>query len=224
MIEMKNMSYSFPNVGNILTDVNLSVESSDIIGILGKNGAGKTTLIDIMMGFRRPSAGKVSLLGSDPAMSERSIFKEVAYLSQDVSLKDDISVKDFFEFHKYFFTNYSLDEEKRLMDAFGLDYKSKIGGHSTGQKRRIQIVAALASRPKILFIDEITAVLDPDARFLFFKLIKEINTVHSTSILLATNIVEDLKGRIDRLYFIRNTKLEHHDASDIDSLFTESAV
>ena len=222
MIEIINMSYSIPNSGDILTDVNLNITSNDFIGILGKNGAGKTTLIDIMMGFRKPSAGKVSILGSDPVASNRSVFKEVAYLSQDISLKDDISIEAFFEFHKYFFINYSVDEERRLMDIFGLDYKSKIGGHSTGQKRRIQIIAALASRPKILFIDEITAVLDPDARYLFFKLIKEVNATQSTVVLLATNIVEDLKDRIDGLYFIRNTKLEHHNASHIDSLFTGS--
>ena len=220
MIEITNMSYGIPNAGNILTDVNLNIASNDFIGILGKNGAGKTTLIDIMMGFKKPSVGKVSILGSDPAKSKRSIFKEVSYLSQDVSLKDDISIETFFEFHKHFFTNYSVDEEKRLMNIFGLDYKSKIGGHSTGQKRRIQIIASLASRPKILFIDEITAVLDPDARYLFFKLIKEINTTQSTTVLLATNLVEDLKDRVDSLCFIRDTKLEHHNTSHIDSLFT----
>ena len=221
MIEVNNMSYKIPSAGNILTDVSLNVTSNDFIGVLGENGAGKTTLIDILMGFRRPSQGQVTIFGQDPAMSKRSIFRDIAYLSQDVWLKDNISIESFFEFHKYFFNSYSKDDEKRLMDAFKLDYKAKIGGVSTGQKRRIQIIAALASRPKILFIDEITAVLDPKARHLFFNLLKDINKKHSTVILLATNIVEDLKGRINSLYFIKDTKLKSHNANDIDSLFTE---
>lgn len=224
MIKINGMSYSLPNVGNILTDINLNVSSGDFIGILGRNGAGKTTLIDIMMGFKRPSEGQVLVLGEDPFMSDRSIFKEISYLSQEVGLKSNISLESFFSFHKYFFPNYSRDDEKRLMDIFKLDYKAKIGGLSTGQKRRVQIVASLASKPKILFIDEITAVLDPDARGFFFKILKDINGLQKTTILLATNIVEDLKERVDSVYFIQDRKLEHHQASDINTLFATCEV
>ena len=222
MIEANNMSYSIPGVGDILVEVNFKVASNEIIGILGKNGAGKTTLIDIMMGFRNPTQGSVTVLGQDPALSSRSVFKEIAYLSQEVHLKGNITIEQFFEFHKYFFINYSNEDEKRLLDMFALDRKSKIGGLSTGQQRRANIVASLASRPKILFIDEITAVLDPDARQLFFQLIKELKSAHSTTVLLATNIVEDLKGRIDGLCFIRDGRLERPNISDMDSLFMEA--
>ena len=223
VIEISNMSYAIPGTGDILTGIDLSVGDKKLIGILGKNGAGKTTLVDLMMGFRRPTKGSISVLGDDPFLSNRSIFKEISYLSQDVWLKDSITLESFFEFHKYFFVNYSDDDEKRLVDTFELDYKSKIGALSTGQKRRVQIVAALASRPKILFVDEITAVLDPDARLLFFRLLEELKSTHGSSILLATNIVEDLQGRIDDLCFIRNSRLENHEASRIDSLFTGSS-
>ena len=114
--------------------------------------------------------------------------------------------------------------KKKLMDIFELDSKSKIGRLSTGQKRRVQIIAALASRPKILFIDEITAVLDPNARNVLFKILKDINSSQKTTILLATNIVEDLKERVNSIYFIQDSLLEYHPVSDIDSLFINSKL
>ena len=114
MIKLNQMSYSIPNAGDILKNINLSISAGDFIGLLGKNGAGKTTLIDIMMGFRSPSKGSVLILGQNPVSSDRSVFKEIAYLSQDVTLKDNISIEFFLNFHKYFFSNYSKHDEKKI--------------------------------------------------------------------------------------------------------------
>ncbi|MBF0314015.1 MAG: ABC transporter ATP-binding protein [Oligoflexia bacterium] len=221
MIKISDMSYSIAQKSpNILTDINLDVSKGDFIGVLGKNGAGKTTLLDLMMGFRRPCKGSISILNQDPFTSDRSVFTEISYLSQDILLKDNISIESFLSFHSHFYSNYSKKHQNMLIDLFKLDLKSKIGGLSTGEKRRAQIIAAIASMPKILIIDEITAVLDPDARMLFFNILKEINTTQSTTIILATNIVEDLKNRVNSVLFINNTKMENCEASKISVLFT----
>lgn len=219
MIEISQMSYGIPNVGNILSSVNLKISEGDFVGVLGKNGAGKTTLIDLIVGFRRPSEGSVIVLGEDPFLSEREIFFEISYLSQDVTLKDNITVEKFLSFNKFFCKNYSNEDEKNLIDLFGLDLKAKIGGLSTGQKRRVQIVSSVSARPKILFIDEITAVLDPDARILFFDILKKLNSEHKTTIVLATNIVEDLKGRVDSVFFIKESEIEKFPEVEIENLF-----
>lgn len=219
MITVKNLTYSIPNSGTILNDVTFEIQEGDFIGLLGKNGAGKTTLVDLLMGLRIPSSGEIKILGLDPALSDREVFKDVSFLSQDVWLKDAISVQDFFEFHSEFYPNYSIELQSFINNKFKIDLKAKIGGLSTGQKRRIQIVAALASRPKILFIDEITAVLDPDARKIFFDLLISINQDHKTSIILATNIVEDLKGKVKKVFFIKDHKIDFFNPEEIDSLF-----
>lgn len=220
MIKVKNVSYSIPNAGPILKDVNFEINKGDYIGLLGKNGAGKTTLIDLLMGFRRPGSGTIEIFGIEPALSDRKVFSQVAFLSQDIWLKGSSRVEEFFKFHSYFFESYSYEDQENLVASFKLDLKSKIGGLSTGQKRRVQITAALASRPQVLLIDEITSVLDPDARKLFFELIQQLNTKHGTAIILATNIMEDLKDKAKTIFFINNHFLEKHSGDKIDTLFT----
>lgn len=219
MIKIENVNYSIPNGDPVLVDVSFEIKSGDFIGVLGKNGAGKTTLIDLIMGFRRPTSGKVVVFDKDPSTSDRGMFNQISFLSQDVWLKDNISVNDFFKFHSTFYETYSIEDQNNLLTKFKVDLKLKIGGLSTGQKRRVQIIAAIASRPKILLIDEITAVLDPDARKVFFDLLIEINLKHNTAIVLATNIVEDLKDRIKNLIFIKDHKIEKHEPCNLDKLF-----
>jgi ABC-2 type transport system ATP-binding protein len=106
------------------------------------------------------------------------------------------------------------------VEKFQLDLKFKIGGLSTGQKRRVQITVALASRPKILIIDEITAVLDPDARKIFFDLLQNVNSNYGTAIILATNIVEDLKDKVKDVFFICDHSILKYSPDKIETLFT----
>lgn len=224
MIKLEGVSYQVPTGDEILSDVSLEIGEGEFKGLLGKNGAGKTTLVDIIMGLRKPTAGKVTIFGEDPFSSNREFFNQVSYLSQDISLKDNITIKEFLDFNRYFYPNYSIEIEQELISQFELDVKSKIGGQSTGQKRRVQIVASLAARPRILIIDEITAVLDPGCRNIFFSLLKKINNDDKTTILLATNIVEDLKSRIDGLFYIEDKKISKKEASELDSLFDGGAL
>jgi ABC-type multidrug transport system ATPase subunit len=90
MIKVRNVTYSIPNVGLILKDINFEIKEGDFIGLLGKNGAGKTTLIDLLMGFKRPETGSIEVLNCDPAISDRKKFTNVAFLSQDIWLKDNM--------------------------------------------------------------------------------------------------------------------------------------
>ena len=224
MIEISQLSYSIPDVGTILEGIDFKINQGDFIGILGQNGAGKTTFLDLIMGFRQPNNGNILIWDEDPFLSDRSIFKEISYVSQGIAFKESVSVKDFFSFHKFFFKNYSVEEEKRLLEVFEIDRKLKIGALSTGGKRRVQIIAALAVCPKLLLIDEITAVLDPNARRIFFNLLQEFSRRHSTTILLATNIVEDLKGIVEKVFFIKNKTIKEFKAPEIESLFCQEKV
>lgn len=220
MIKVQNLSYAIPDSAQILTNVSFEISKGDYIGLLGENGAGKTTLIDLIMGLRVPTEGTISVLGADPIHSDREVFASVGYLSQDVWLKDNITVLEFFKFHQHFYETYSKDDQEMLTSYFSIDLKAKIGSLSTGQKRRVQITGALAIRPKVLIIDEITAVLDPDARKLLFDLLMKMNIERGTSILLATNIVEDLKGRVNRVLFIKDHQMKEHSPESMELLFS----
>jgi len=221
MIEVDNMSYSFPRGKDIFQDLSFRVEPGDFTGVLGKNGSGKTTLLDILMGFRKPIAGSIKVLGEDPFNSKREEFSKVAYISQDMSLKEDLLTGQFLEFHSHFYPKYDVKKQNELLELFSISEKVKIGGQSTGQKKRVQIVAALSTCPKLIVIDEITSVLDPEARSVFFDYLCNLNKSDNVTIVLATNIAEDLIGKAKKVLFIDDGRISTCATEDIPGLFSK---
>lgn len=222
IIQISDMSYSIPYGDSIIERLNLEVSEGQFLGILGHNGAGKTTLMDILMGFRRASSGLVEVLGEDPHAISRLRLREVAFLSQDVVLKGSLSIRTYLEFHSGFFPQYSKNSQARLLKRFALDPEEKIGSLSTGQQKKVQVVAGLASLPKLILIDEITAVMDPETRKLFFEEIELYRKENPCAVVLATNIAEDLVDRCDRILFVKDKRALIHSPSEIESLFNLS--
>jgi ABC-2 type transport system ATP-binding protein len=118
---------------SILENLNLAVSAGEFIGILGHNGVGKTTLMDLLMGFRKSSKGLLEIIGEDPHAIARAHRKDVVFLSQEVSMKSSISIKQFLKFHAFFYDSYSLEEEAYLLKEFQLDPEARIGSPLTGQ-------------------------------------------------------------------------------------------
>lgn len=220
MITVKNLSYSYPRDHLVFNDLSCEINQGEFWGILGRNGAGKTTLIDLILGIKYPSNGEVRVLNKDPNSPEEDHQNEVVFLSQDIQVKGDITIKEFLKFHSYFYSKYSKEIEQELLQYFDLKPEALVGALSTGQQKKVQVVSGLASDTKIIIIDEITAVLDPETRFKFFSKILEFNKKLKKTVILATNIAEDLKGRVDRILYINDFKGEVLDPSKIDEIFT----
>lgn len=218
------MSYSIPYGASIIEKLDLEIRDGQFLGILGHNGAGKTTLIDILMGFRKASSGIVEIFGEDPHAIARAHRKEVAFLSQDVTLKASISIRSYLQFHSGFYPAYSKQLELHLLKRFSLDPDAKIGSLSTGQQKKVQVVAGLASMPKLILIDEITAVMDPETRKIFFEEIESYRKKYPCAVILATNIAEDLVDRCDSILFVKEKKGVLHSPSEIASLFNLGKV
>ena len=218
MIEANALSYSYPREHHVFNNLNFKVEEGDFWGILGRNGAGKTTLIDLILGIKYPTSGNVTVLGQDPNKKEEH-QNEVVFLSQDIKLKGDIPVGEFLKFHSFFYNKYSKEIELELLSYFDLKEDSLIGALSTGQQKKVQIVSGMASDTKIILIDEITAVLDPETRYRFFKKIVEFNKELKKTIMLATNIAEDLKGITNKILYINEHTGEVLQPSALDTIF-----
>ncbi len=219
IIRLKDMSYSIPYSSMILDKFSLEIKEGEFLGVLGHNGAGKTTLMDILMGFRKASSGEVRIFEEDPYAIARAHRSDIAFLSQDVNLKGGVTIREFLDFHSQFFPRYSSEYENYYLSRFKLDPDSKIGSLSTGQQKKVQIVAGLSSKPKLILIDEITAVLDPETRILFFRELEEYRKKNPCVVLLATNIAEDLIERCTSILFIKDRKASLHSPSEIASLF-----
>lgn len=218
-IKIDNLSYTIPYGDTILKNINLTVEEGKFIGILGQNGTGKTTLLDILMGFRRCTSGNIEVLGENPHEINRTQKDKILFLSQDVALKGNLSIEQFLKFHSSFYPSFSPNHANHLMKVFSLSKDSKIGALSTGQQKKVQIIAGLSTNPKLIIIDEITAVLDPETRDIFFKELEVTRKQNNCSVILATNIAEDLIERVDHVFFIQNQEAKLYPPHEIMKLF-----
>ena len=219
MVRVENLTYKIPKGKVVLEDISFSVEAGEFLGILGRNGAGKTTLLDLLMGFRPVGSGIIHMLGESPSLWPETLSKKVAFLSQEIKLQKSYSILEQLRYHSFYYDSYDFEKEKDLLDYFDLDPRQKIGGLSTGQQKKVQIISNLCVKGKVMIIDEITAVLDPETRLQFFRLLEEMHREKHHAIILATNIVEDLKHRVDKILFLDKTRAIHALPGDIDKLF-----
>lgn len=219
IINAKELSYSIPYSRNIYQEVTFELSEGEIFGLLGVNGSGKTTLIDIILGQRTNYTGEIKVLNEVPNHKDRLNASQVAFISQDITLPGFFKVEEYSKFMQELYSNYDLQLEAEFLKKFNLNKEIKIGSLSTGQQRKVQIITALAAKPKLLIIDEITAVLDPEARDIFFNLLIECRSKYSLSAILATNIAEDLINIADKILFIKDQKIIQSSPQNILKLF-----
>ena len=219
IIEATNVVYKVPNGQSVYEGLNLQVRPGEYLGILGRNGAGKTTLMDLLTGYRPISGGSLKVLGEEPISAHRRNKNQIFVLSHDIKIQQSHSVSNYLEFTSFFYPLYDKSLEGQLLDYFEIDPKSKFGSLSTGQKVKAQIVAAFSCRPSLILMDEVTAVLDPESRKKFFDLLKTVKKTQECSVVMATNIAEDLNGIVDRVLFIGRRETTVHKVDEIRHLF-----
>lgn len=202
IIKCQNLYYKVPHGKVIYENLNFHLFKGDFVAVLGKNGAGKTTLIDILMGLRSHTSGEVHVLGERPMSSHRERKNKIFVLSHDIQIQQSHSVRNYLDFTSYFYPYYDKSREQYLKAYFQIEENEKFGSLSTGQKVKAQIVAALSSGVELILIDEVTAVLDPLSRKMFFDLLEQVKKEGQTSLLMATNIIDDLSRAIDKVLFI----------------------
>jgi ABC-2 type transport system ATP-binding protein len=219
LIKVERLNYSIPYGADILKNIDFELKEGELLGVLGRNGAGKTTLLDLLLGIRPSSSGVIRILDENPISLNRKNLDSICFLSQDANLKNTISVAQYLKFYASFYPLYSKDEERNLLDFFSLNPDVQIGSLSTGQQKKVQAVGALSTMPKLLLIDEMTAVMDPETRDQFFKILKYAKEENGVGIILATNIAEDLISRADKVLFIDKCYGSLKDPHDILNLF-----
>jgi ABC-2 type transport system ATP-binding protein len=224
LISIKNLTFEIPYVGIILENINLEIGKGEFVGLVGHNGAGKTTLIDLILGLKTTKQGEIFVIGEDPAVGSKDLKKKISFFSQNIYHKTDITVASFLEFHSKFYPQYSKQDESYLLETFELDLKKNIGTLSTGQQKKVQFVAGLSTQPQLIIVDEVTAVLDPIERRTFFKQLLKWKEERSCTILLATNIAEDLPGNVDKAMFLKNKEITEIEVNQILNYFEGNKI
>lgn len=187
----------------VVDGVSFEVERGEIFGILGTNGAGKTTSVECAQGLRRPDGGTVRVLGLDPIADRAALAGRVGSQLQDSNLPDRIRVEE----AVWLFADSPACAAK-VMDDWELDgiRRQPFGSLSGGQRQQLFLALALLNDPEVVFLDELTQGLDPDARRSVWNLVERVRET-GASVVLVTHFTEEAEALCDRVAVMRNGKL-----------------
>lgn len=194
----------------VLRDVTFQVCHGEVVALLGPNGAGKTTTIEILEGFRMRSAGRVEVLGADPAHGTEEWRARLGVVLQSWRDHGKWRVRELLAHLGSYYTCYSTDVITRPWDADTLiatvgltpHADKKIRSLSGGQRRRLDVAIGLVGRPELLFLDEPTAGLDPAARHEFHDLVQGLAEEGRTTVLLTTHDLNEAERLADRIVIL----------------------
>lgn len=189
-----------------LDGLELEVREGEVLGFLGPNGAGKSTTLRILLGLLRAESGLVELLGGDPWRDVVRLHRRIAYVPGDVSLWPSLTGGQAIDLIGRL--RGGLDERRRaeLIATFELDPSKRGRAYSKGNRQKVAIVAALASRAELLILDEPTAGLDPLMEALFRQEILR-EKAAGRSVLLSSHILAEVEALADRISIIRQGKV-----------------
>ena len=182
-----------------LAGIDLTIAEGEIFGLLGPNGAGKTTTVEILEGYRRSDAGSVRVLGADPHTdAARSCGPQVGVMLQEGGLYPGLKPLELLRLYAAFYDD--ADDPERLLDVVGLRDAAgtAIRRLSGGQAQRLSLAAALIGRPRLVFLDEPTAGMDPRARADTWELVRGLRA-GGTTVVLTTHYMDEAEQLCDRL-------------------------
>ena len=206
-------------------EVSFEVKEGEIFGMVGPNGAGKTTTIECLEGLRRPDRGTLRVLGVDPQRESQTLRTRAGMQLQQSNLPERMKVWEALDLYASFYPKAA--DWKELLAQLGLEEKrntpfSKLSG---GQKQRLFVALALLPDPQLVFLDELTTGLDPQARHAIWDLVREVRALGKT-ILLTTHFMEEAERLCDRVAILDHGRIVALDtpAALIRSLGAEERV
>ena len=181
-----------------LRGVSFAIDEGEIFGLLGPNGAGKTTTVEILEGMRTADSGSARVCGLDPRESGAELQQQIGAVLQATSLPEKLKVSEAIALFSGFYNK--RRDLRTLLDRLGLSEKQDAfyGKLSGGQKQRLALALALVHEPRVLFLDEPTAGLDPQVRREMYDIIAELRRERKT-VLLTTHYIEEAERLCDRV-------------------------
>jgi len=187
-------------------EVSFEVGDGEIFGMVGPNGAGKTTTIECLEGLRKPDSGTVRVLGLDPQRDEQTLRQRTGMQLQQSNLPERMRVWEALDLYASFYPKAA--DWKDLLAQLGLEEKrhtafTKLSG---GQKQRLFIALALLPDPQLVFLDELTTGLDPQARHAIWDLVRDVRARGKT-VLLTTHFMEEAERLCDRVAILDHGRI-----------------
>jgi ABC-2 type transport system ATP-binding protein len=189
-----------------LDGLDLSIEPGEVYGYLGPNGAGKTTTIRLLLGIHRPTRGRAELFGLDAWADPVEAHRRVAYVSGEPFLWPGMTGAETVEFLARLHGGTDRAYRDELVQRFELDTKKKVRALSKGNRQKVQLVAALATRADLLVLDEPTSGLDPLMEMAFRECIREAKE-RGQAVFLSSHILSEVEALCDRVGILREGRL-----------------
>ena len=210
MIKVKDLKKKYGD-HVVVKGISFTVEENCIFGLLGPNGAGKTTTMEMMEGLRDPDGGSIEIAGVDAVKERRKLKQIIGVQLQSTALFEHLTVRESLELYASFYPKARSPEE--LLEVFDLKEKEKaqVKHLSGGQRQRLAIAIAVVHDPKVIFLDEPTTGLDPQARRRLWDIIFQLRNEGRT-IILSTHYMEEAEGLCDQVGIMNQGRM-----IDIDS-------
>lgn len=216
MIKITNLSKSYGDK-KVLEDLNCTIKTGSIYGLIGANGAGKSTLLRIIMGIFQKNSGSIEIDGKEISDSEE--FKQkLVFVPDDLFFFKNYSINDMVIFYSKLYKNFDKEFAIKMFDKLKLNRKQKIQTFSKGMKRQTALVCALATNADYMFFDETFDGIDPVIRNFMKKVIAEQMEKKETTIIMTSHNLRELEDICDNLGLLHKGGILFE--SDIDSLKT----
>ena len=204
-LEIKNLTKSYP--GFTLDNLNLTLPSGCIMGLIGENGAGKSTTIKLILDMIHKDSGSIIILGKDNTDSIELTKEDIGVVMDEVGIPECLTVKQVGNVMRHTFHNWDDAEYARLAQKLALPDKKQFKEFSRGMKMKLGIAIALSHNAKLLILDEATSGLDPVVRDEVVEMFSDFTRDENHSILISSHIVSDLEKLCDYVAFLHKGKL-----------------
>ncbi len=204
-IVVENFTKSY-GLNRVVDELQFTVQRGEIFALLGPNGAGKTTTIETLEGYRKPDNGRVRVLGLDPIRESQKLKPQIGVMLQQDGLYPGLTAREVLHlFAGYYRQPQNIDS---LLERVGLNTtnKTRCRRLSGGQKRRLALAVALVGNPLLVFLDEPTSGMDPQARLATWEIIRELKH-NGATILLTTHLMDEAERLADRIAIIDHGRL-----------------
>lgn len=186
--------------------VSLEVGRGEVLGMLGSNGAGKTTTVEMIAGLRRPDHGSIRVLGLDPRSERRQVRQVLGIQLQDSYLHHALTVAELVALYRSFYARPLPAAELLALVGLEGEENKRFEALSGGQQQRLSIALALAGRPKVAILDELSTGLDPLARRHMWSLVERLRN-DGAAVLLVTHAMEEAERLCDRVVLLRKGRI-----------------
>ena len=225
LLECRNVCKNYGK-REVLKDVNISLPSGKIVGLLGKNGSGKTTLIKAINGLLSLDKGEILVDGHKIGVDSKKV---ISYLPERTYLNMHKTVKDIIDYFSDFYEDFDKDKAYKLLSNLKIQAADKLSIMSKGMKEKVQLVLVMSRKAKLYILDEPMGGVDPATRDYILDTILS-NFDEGSTILMSTHLISDIERVLDEVIFIDDGKIIKSESADkmrkesgksIDEVFRE---